>query len=318
MGYAIYLVRTETRTRQQQSGDPYLFEREEDLEPFTAEQHAQLKARLARYGFTENGQAGTGLEFDNPSSELSALMTERGLYLRAAHKSASIFNASIMAAELTDNGEFAAWDPQAGAWNPQEENTSGQGKQAAVPAEIRGWNWGAFLLNGIWGLGNTTYVALLVLIPFFGIAMPFVLGAKGNEWAWQNQRWTSVAHFKATQRKWARWGVGLWLVFGLAVAGLFVGITSALKDSEPYRHASALLKRDLRVAARYGFPLSTGLPSGSFKISGPDGTASMQFSVEGFMGEGTAYVEARRRLGRWEIEQLVVENEDSGVRIDVR
>lgn len=318
MGYSIYLVRTETRTRHQQSGDPYLFEREEDLEPFTTEQLAQLKARLARYGFSANGQAGTGLEFDNPSSELSALMTDRGLYLRAAHKSASIFNASMMAAELTDTGEFAAWDPQAGAWNPQEENNSGQGKQAAVPAEIRGWNWGAFLLNWIWGLGNTTYVALLVLIPFFGIAMLFVLGAKGNQWAWQNQRWTSVAHFKAAQRKWAWWGAGLWLVFGLAFAGLFVGVTSMLKDSEPYQDARALIERDPRVAAQYGLPLSTGTPTGSFQISGPDGTASMQFGVEGSKAEGTAYVEARRRLGRWEVEDLVVENEDTGVRIDVR
>src|SRR5262249_11733907 len=32
------------------------------------------------------------------------------------------------------------------------ENTSGQGPSAPVPAAIDRWNWGAFLLNWIWGI----------------------------------------------------------------------------------------------------------------------------------------------------------------------
>ena len=38
----------------------------------------------------------------------------------------------------------------------------------AIPAEIKRWNWGAFLLNWIWGIGNQTYIALLALVPGFG------------------------------------------------------------------------------------------------------------------------------------------------------
>jgi hypothetical protein len=34
------------------------------------------------------------------------------------------------------------------------DNTSGQGERTQVPAEIDRWNWGALLLNWIWGLGN--------------------------------------------------------------------------------------------------------------------------------------------------------------------
>jgi hypothetical protein len=34
------------------------------------------------------------------------------------------------------------------------ENSSGTGKTTEVPAEIRGWNWGAFFLNFFWGIGN--------------------------------------------------------------------------------------------------------------------------------------------------------------------
>jgi hypothetical protein len=91
------------------------------------------------------------------------------------------------------------------------ENTSGQGKSAVVPAEIKKWNWGAFFLNWIWGLGNNTYIALLCFIPLVNIVMIFVLGAKGNEWAWQNKRWDSIEHFQSVQKKWTYWGVGLFL-----------------------------------------------------------------------------------------------------------
>ena len=77
----------------------------------------------------------------------------------------------------------------------------------AIPAEIKRWNWGAFLLNWIWGIGNQTYIALLALIPGFGFIWMLVLGAKGNAWAWRNGRWDSVEHFKRVQRKWAIWGL---------------------------------------------------------------------------------------------------------------
>ncbi len=49
-----------------------------------------------------------------------------------------------------------------------------------IPPEIRRWNWGAFLLNWIWGIGNQTYIALLALIPGVNLVMLFVLGAKGS------------------------------------------------------------------------------------------------------------------------------------------
>ncbi len=86
-------------------------------------------------------------------------------------------------------------------------NQSGQGKNVAVPSEIKQWNWGAFLLSWIWGIGNNTWIALLVFLPIFNIVMPFVLGAKGSEWAWKNKQWESVEHFKVVQAKWAKWGL---------------------------------------------------------------------------------------------------------------
>ena len=99
-------------------------------------------------------------------------------------------------------------------------NTSGMGKLAQIPAEVRGWNWGAFFLGWIWGVSHRVWIALLELIPYVGIVMAFVLGAKGNEWAWTSKRWDSVEHFKRTQRKWA--------YAGAAVAGVIVIIIIAV------------------------------------------------------------------------------------------
>lgn len=89
-------------------------------------------------------------------------------------------------------------------------NTSGQGKQAEIPKEIKGWNWGACLLVWIWGIGNRVWLSFLVFIPYLGpLVMPFVLGAKGSEWAWKNKRWDSIEHFRKTQRTWMWWGIGV-------------------------------------------------------------------------------------------------------------
>jgi len=96
------------------------------------------------------------------------------------------------------------------------ENTSGQGKDAIIPDEIKGWNWGAFLMSWIWGIGNSVWIALLAMI--LGLIMSIILGIKGNEWAWQNKTWNSVEHFKKTQRTWTRVGVVLLIVSTLTGA----------------------------------------------------------------------------------------------------
>ena len=197
------------------------------------------------------------------------------------------------------------------------ENTSGQGPASRVPPEIQRWNWGAFLLNWIWGIGNNALLALLVFVPLFGFVWMFVVGARGNEWAWRNKRWDSVAQFQATQRKWAKWGVTL-LLASVALGTLFViGMLSMLKDSDAYKLAQARLDADERVVALVGRPFSTGNPSGSFQSSGPDGSASLAFSIEGPKGKGQVFVEARKRLGQWQITRMVFEEDGSGRRLEL-
>jgi len=95
------------------------------------------------------------------------------------------------------------------------ENTSGQGKLATVPEEVKGWSWGAFGLTWIWGICNSVWIALLCFIPFFAYVWVFILGVKGNEWAWRNKKWDSIEHFKSTQRCWNIVGI---VVFAISIA----------------------------------------------------------------------------------------------------
>ncbi|WP_258839692.1 ribonuclease G [Mechercharimyces sp. CAU 1602] len=92
----------------------------------------------------------------------------------------------------------------------------------ATPAEIKKWNWGAFFLGWIWGIGNSVWISLLCFVPFVNIAMPFVLGYKGSEWAWQNKSWESVDHFKRVQKKWAIWGLVIFLISIVFLALVFI------------------------------------------------------------------------------------------------
>lgn len=91
------------------------------------------------------------------------------------------------------------------------ENTSGMGSSASIPIEIKGWNWGAFFLSWIWGVSHSVWISLLCFVPIVNIVMIFVLGANGNEWAWQKKKWDSIEHFKRTQTTWALWGLGVFL-----------------------------------------------------------------------------------------------------------
>ncbi|HEX5686268.1 MAG TPA: cytochrome c oxidase assembly factor Coa1 family protein [Ideonella sp.] len=197
------------------------------------------------------------------------------------------------------------------------ENTSGQGASAAVPAEIDRWNWGAFLLNWIWGIGNNTLMALLMFVPLVNMVMVIVLGVKGSAWAWRNKKWDSVEQFQRVQRSWAKWGVIVWLAFIALGIALFFGATAAMKDSEAYKLAVLRLETDERALAVIGKPLSSGLPMGEIHLSGPNGHASLSFSVEGPNGKGMAHVEAAALLGEWELLRLVLVPDSSGHRINL-
>lgn len=93
-----------------------------------------------------------------------------------------------------------------------------------IPPGVKGWSWGAFLLNWIWAIGNRTWIGLLVLIPYVGFIMAIILGIYGREWAWKNGQWDSVEHFNRVQRKWSLWGV--WIIVIVFVLAILAAIVS--------------------------------------------------------------------------------------------
>lgn len=197
------------------------------------------------------------------------------------------------------------------------ENTSGQGKAALLPPEISGWNWGAFLLNWIWGICNGTFLALLVFVPFVGFIMPFVLGAKGSEWAWRNKRWDSVEHFKRVQRNWAIAALATIAAFILLIATVAVIAITAMKNSDAYVGAVSRLQDSQEAVAALGAPVTTGWPSGSISTSGPKGKADLSFSAKGSKAKGTVYLDATREMGQWRFDRIELEVEGQGERIDL-
>jgi hypothetical protein len=117
---------------------------------------------------------------------------------------------------------------KAGSGSPAK-NTSGQGFSATVPPEIEGWNWGAFFLTWIWGIGNRVWLSFLALIPvpLVTLGMMVILGIKGNEWAWQCKKWDSIEQFRHRQRIWMYWGIAALVapfIFILGCVLIIVGL----------------------------------------------------------------------------------------------
>lgn len=99
-----------------------------------------------------------------------------------------------------------------GEWVTEHENNKNN-----LPEEIRHFNWGAFLLNWIWGIMHKKYITLVYfpacLIPVIGpLAVSLWFGFAGNKWVWDSQKGESPDQFNEIQRGWVR----LWLILFLA------------------------------------------------------------------------------------------------------
>jgi len=104
------------------------------------------------------------------------------------------------------------------------KNMSGKGSKYPVPNAVsKKFNWGAFTLTWIWGLGNSTYITLLIFATFLFAWIPIVnlivslglciwFGIKGNTWAWQNKHFVSIASFHKYQKKWAIASIIYWII----------------------------------------------------------------------------------------------------------
>lgn len=182
-----------------------------------------------------------------------------------------------------------------------------QPRDTPIPPQLDRWNWGAFLLNWIWGIGNSTYIALLMFVPGVNLVMLFVLGAKGSRWAWKNRLWVDEAHFRRTQRNWAIAGIIVAAGFVLLASSFFVGLPWLMKNNEAYRQSMAAVRASERVVAALGEPIDAAWwITGNVGSNGPTGAANFAIPVSGPKGSGTVISQSVKTAGVWSIDLLVV------------
>jgi hypothetical protein len=104
-----------------------------------------------------------------------------------------------------------------------------------LPPSLKGFNWAAFILGPVWGLGNTVVPAIIIgvalwavlwltysTVPYVGagavVCGSLVIGYRANEWAWRARKWQSIEQFRRVQQGWLLWAVVvaiIWVVMAL-------------------------------------------------------------------------------------------------------
>ncbi|NGN99118.1 hypothetical protein G5S52_16120 [Grimontia sp. S25] len=176
-----------------------------------------------------------------------------------------------------------------------------------VPEEIKGWNWGALLLNIIWGIRFKCYRTFWIFVPIFGVFYLFVVGAKGNEWAWKNNEWESIEAFKASQKRWS-WAalgyIGALVLFSIVFTH---SLTHEFETSPSTKLALTSMEQSETFKANIGIPYDYSLRSGT--IGGPEseGFAEMEYVVEGSHGEGMLFFKASHTNLNWQLDCLEIQ-----------
>ena len=127
----------------------------------------------------------------------------------------------------------------------QSPSQNAYAEQRSTEVQLNGWNWGAVVFGGWWGLFNGCWwiflinivLGLLSLIPFVvtitgpaQLIWGIICGVKGDEWAWENKEWYSAESFRSTQDTWNKVAVIILimsLVFGLIGVLAFFAMMSS-------------------------------------------------------------------------------------------
>lgn len=198
-------------------------------------------------------------------------------------------------------------------------NSSGTGDSADIPDGVRGWSWGAFFLNWIWGIGNNTWIALLAFVPLVNIVMVFVLGFKGREWAWRNREWKDVEHFNKVQRRWSIAALVAMVSILALLAVVGFSISMFMTKSGPYVKSLASIQQNEQAIELLGDNISGGrFVTGKLNTSITGGTANIRYNVQGDKSKATAHVIAHHPAsGEWVLDSVYLTIPETKERINV-
>lgn len=99
------------------------------------------------------------------------------------------------------------------------------------------------MFTWIWGVAHRVWISLLALIPGVNLIMAVYLGIKGNELAWQKNKYLSAEDFRRSQLTWMKWGT---IIVGISVIGWSVTILLAAYLAK--KEEQVLARDDKRVA----------------------------------------------------------------------
>lgn len=100
--------------------------------------------------------------------------------------------------------------------------------------------------------------------------------------------------------------LGLLVLFGLFIGGIFFGVTSMMKESDAYKGAMTEVQHNKLVIEKLGSSIeSDGMTSGSINVSGNAGNCDLQIPIKGSKGTGTVFVVAEKR-GGWKYSEMAV------------
>jgi len=182
-------------------------------------------------------------------------------------------------------------------------------EERALPRELQGFSWAAFLWGGVWAVAYRVWIGLLAFVPILGLGMHVVLGMKGAEWAYRKGSIPDLARYKSAQRTWVIVWAALSLLaipggIGFASAVAIFGVkkyVTASKRAEARKGLAAMAAGMASCGAQGELPqTSEWVPTDLSSVSGKkyqaapgDWSSQAAFACSGFVFDGPQYFRYR-------------------------
>ena len=97
------------------------------------------------------------------------------------------------------------------------------------------------------------------------------------------------------------------LIIFILVAGIFIFVGMAFKNSEPFKHSIELIENNSEIMEYIGNDYKqTGMILGSINVSGDStGNASIMYKIKGKNGISRIYVKAEKENGIWIYQEIL-------------